>query len=196
MLCQEGQQVCSAEPGRPAPEVCNTRDDDCDGETDEGLDCDAPPVPGLQFAGVRTNLTEREVLAGGFRECHRDLYSDTLDQRGMLNGCLRANVLVACREVGADTFEAAAMGLRQNVFEVIPCEPNTENVHNGVNWYLSPNCSFGFGPSDEGLNRRSCDTGAGRDRLCWHTSDNGGYRCGLERGLNRSGLWERIVYHR
>ncbi len=40
----EGDLTCDATPAPPSPEVCNQRDDDCDGQTDEDLGC-APPCP-------------------------------------------------------------------------------------------------------------------------------------------------------
>jgi len=43
--CYKGEALCSTDPGgsddRSRPEVCNGRDDDCDGEFDEDIDC--PP---------------------------------------------------------------------------------------------------------------------------------------------------------
>jgi hypothetical protein len=33
----DGAVVCSAQPGRPRPEVCDDRDNDCNGQTDDGL---------------------------------------------------------------------------------------------------------------------------------------------------------------
>lgn len=37
VICSDGKEVCNAKPGEPQDEVCNQLDDDCDGETDEGL---------------------------------------------------------------------------------------------------------------------------------------------------------------
>ena len=37
LACQGGQLVDSCEPGAPAGEQCNAQDDDCDGDTDEGI---------------------------------------------------------------------------------------------------------------------------------------------------------------
>jgi len=51
--CVVGQQTCDANGRwgscndvRPVAESCNSRDDDCDGQTDEGLNCAAPPAGG------------------------------------------------------------------------------------------------------------------------------------------------------
>ncbi len=41
-VCGVGQmEECSAMPGQPSAEVCDNADNDCDGSTDEGLNCDS-----------------------------------------------------------------------------------------------------------------------------------------------------------
>jgi hypothetical protein len=37
--CNNGVRACSAQPGQPQFEVCDQRDNDCDGQTDEGFAC-------------------------------------------------------------------------------------------------------------------------------------------------------------
>ncbi len=77
----------------------------------------------------------------------------------------------------------------------MPAEANAFQVHNGAHWYYSPDHSFGFVPLGEAVNRQPCDTNQGRaaERLCWHTRDFGGWRCGATTGLNQSMEWERVV---
>jgi len=51
MRCADGGAVCDAKPGDPAAELCNARDDDCDGAVDE--DAEAPCYEGPRgTAGV------------------------------------------------------------------------------------------------------------------------------------------------
>jgi hypothetical protein len=199
--CEDGEVLCTANPGEPTPERCNDLDDDCDSETDEDLDCNGDPGPGLplNFPGVNLDLDLQRVLDGGFALCYSDLYDAEIDEQSLLRGCGRGTILMACRAVDEpDRFTVAAMGQRREVFREIPCDDDDGTLHNSVRWYFTPDCSMGFGPSQSPLDRSICDTSnvQSAERLCWHTVDVGGYRCGAREGLNRSGAWEQLVFHR
>ena len=194
--CSEGREICDGEPSPPTPERCNGIDDDCDGRSDEDGVCGVPPGDALQFRGVRDDLTEDAVLDGGFRQCYSDLYGAPFSLDRMLRACNLPTVLVACRRVNSGTFTTAAMGVRNRVFVDTPCNRTAHHTTNGVDWYMSRDCSFGYAPEDSELSRSSCDTTPGPDRLCWHTEEVGGYRCGAQAGLNNDNGWERVVFHR
>jgi hypothetical protein len=47
VACIDGDEVPSCEPGAPSAETCDGQDNDCDGQTDEGVTLPAPPTCGL-----------------------------------------------------------------------------------------------------------------------------------------------------
>ncbi|MCA9559413.1 MAG: hypothetical protein KC583_12710, partial [Myxococcales bacterium] len=57
VACVEGAPQCDAEPGAPGAEICNGRDDDCDGTTDE----DAADVGEPCIEGVGTCAAEGQL---------------------------------------------------------------------------------------------------------------------------------------
>ncbi|MCB9552556.1 MAG: putative metal-binding motif-containing protein [Myxococcales bacterium] len=57
LVCQKGRPVDTCKPGEPGAEVCDGRDDDCDGRVDEGI------------APVRTACGQGACAANGERTC-------------------------------------------------------------------------------------------------------------------------------
>ncbi|MCA9540351.1 MAG: hypothetical protein KC620_15740, partial [Myxococcales bacterium] len=193
--------------------VCVPPEEDCAALGDEdgnGLaDCADPACIGtplcrqagpLAFEGIRTDMAQAEATDLGFVQCFRDLYNVRIDHVAMLANCQAAQVLVACRPVGAAGFTVAATGERDEVFAEVAAGADIAHDHNGARWYYTPNFSFGFGPLGSVLSRSQCDTSNDQAqlKLCWHTLDFdvGGYRCGATTGLNNNAGWERLVYQR
>jgi hypothetical protein len=107
--------------------------------------------------------------------------------------------MLACRQVGSDTFKLLAHAPREDVL-FFTGTSNTAHDANGVGWYYSDSYSWGFAKQGDPLKRGSCDTESinPTQRLCWHTSNgnlSGGWRCGSATSLNGSATWERVVLH-
>ena len=156
--------------------------------------------PGLRFQGIRTDLTEAEVVAGSFVPCYAANYSDNRPLENILGACNQDVLLMGCRQVGNASLQVAAMGLRDEVVFDVGDGNQAFHEHNGVSWYFSQNASWGFFATGTGVNRNSCDTAnAEADRrLCWHTGGaniNNGWRCGADTGLSGEN-WQRVVYQR
>ncbi len=153
----------------------------------------------LSFPGVQNDLPLADVIAGGFEVCFTDLYGADLDTATMMQACDGAVLMVACRQVGQDNLQVAAMGLNEEVFTVVPNEREASHDHNGVQWYYGEDYSMGFANVGQTLARNQCDVNDedAATRLCWHTVGAvGGYRCGATEGLNNNNDWERLVLHR
>jgi hypothetical protein len=90
--CVGGVRTCSAQPGQPQLEICDQRDNDCDGQTDEGFVCRI-------FASCRAALAagarESGVYRIGNNQFFRDLYCDQVTDGGgwMLVGSTREQTL-------------------------------------------------------------------------------------------------------
>lgn len=157
-------------------------------------------VRGVTFFGVRINQNINTYLQRGFRPCLRTAYDSRVSLDDVQAACHGDVLMMGCREVGSNILKVAAVGARNEVFEDVGDERNSVNPHNGVNWYYSPDRSWGFAPGGQEVNRSSCDVNNldNNDRICWHTnSDNmtAGWRCGDQRALN-SAEWERVVLDR
>ena len=223
LQCDEaGAAICvPVGPAEPQEEVCNGRDDDCNGEIDDvagvGEACVAgegvcanegtlvcPEIEGgapvgLALEGIQQNLPEAQIRSLGLSPCWTGLYNAGAPSVAqILEQCDQGVLMMGCRPVGADAFTLAAMGEREIILQDSGREANPENVHNGVNWYFSAEYSWGFGPVGEALSRNSCDTGntLPEQRMCWHTSGgniSSGYRCGAT-FLNGNAGWERVIF--
>ncbi|MFN3200918.1 MAG: lectin-like protein [Bradymonadia bacterium] len=158
--------------------------------------------PFLYFEGAANDVDEIDIINGGFEQCFSGLYGQGgTSVASVLEECSSPVLMLACRPVGAETFQVAAMGEREVILQDSGRENNPTNEHNGLNWYFSNTYSWGFGPAGEALSRNSCDTNNRdrNDRLCWHTSGgnfNGGWRCGSNTGLNGNNGFERVIFQR
>ncbi len=149
--------------------------------------------------GPRVDLTEEDVIGGGFVPCYRGEYSETVALEDITAACDDSVLMLACRPVGETTLQVAAMGTRDGVLQDDGNAADAAHQHNGSTWYFNEGRSWGFAGAQQAVARNSCDTnGAGEDtRLCWHTNGGNlrpGWSCGSNRGIG--GDWERIVYQR
>jgi hypothetical protein len=115
----------------------------------------------------------------------------------ILSSCNKTNLLLGCRPKNSTVLTVAAMGNRADVLYNCSSISNCVRVANGVGWYYSNSYSWGFAKENDPVVRNSCDTGNTNPayRLCWHTQNQGGYRCGSVSKLNSDATWEKIIYH-
>ncbi|MCA9546243.1 MAG: hypothetical protein KC613_17685, partial [Myxococcales bacterium] len=128
---------------------------------------------GLHFEGVRANVPQAELEAGGFQLC----WSGTYGQGGtpvaqILADCGDDILLMGCRQAGQANLLVAAMGERAEVLTDVGNQQQGLHNHNGVDWYFSDSYSWGFVGEGTGVSRNSCDTANVQPelRMCWHTS--------------------------
>ncbi|MEE2755303.1 MAG: putative metal-binding motif-containing protein [Myxococcota bacterium] len=94
--------VCSATAGSPSQEICDGRDNDCDGRTDESLRRDCDPVGGQCAAGVSTCRNGRWGNCAGRQEPGNELCNDRDDD---CDGRVDEDLV---RECGQDEGECTA----------------------------------------------------------------------------------------
>lgn len=99
----------------------------------------------------------------------------------ILSQCNGTNLLLGCRAVGCSNLFVAAIGNRADVL---------------YNCGLTATCTKRANGFDN-VTGSSCDVASTNTayRLCWHTQNNGGYRCGSIINLNLATTWERVIYH-
>lgn len=155
--------------------------------------------------GPQTNVPVDTVVNGGWTQCYIDEYIDTMNVQEVLGQCPENLLMLACRETGSDTLLLLAQGNRSEVTFDTGVNMDVTHIANGVGWYFNDNGavddqgdSWGFVRAGDSVLKDNCDedtSGANDQRLCWHLSNNvGGYRCGVEEGLNNSPDYERIVF--
>jgi len=148
--------------------------------------------------GPQTDVPVATVTGGGWTECYRDLYVNTLDADEVLADCPESLLMLSCRPTGSDTLTLLAQGNRSDVTFDTGNNLGVTHIANGVGWYFNDTArnSWGFVRAGDSVEKDNCDTddsGANDERLCWHIQD-GGYRCGVTEDLNESESFERIVY--
>lgn len=196
--CTIGTTCASGVCTDPTDEIlaCVTDDACCPGGCAAGTDGDC-----LYWqSGVQQNVPDAALV--GWSQCHTETYADSgAALPTVLSSCDGANLLLACRPVGAASWTLLAMAPRADVLFECGFAQNCTMQSNGVGWYYSDSYSWGFAPGGQAVNRNSCDYNDGgqtvpEQRLCWHTGDgtfNSGYRCGSN-DLNGDGGWERAIF--
>lgn len=79
--CRDGKTVDTCQPGTPSPETCNSKDDDCDGQTDEGI----TPIPCTAATGC---IGHRACVNGNYSaECTAPPLVAEICADGLDNDC-------------------------------------------------------------------------------------------------------------
>jgi len=164
---------------------------------------EASADPNYAPFGPQTNVPIQTVTDGGWTECYRDTYDIHMDADAVLASCPGDLLILSCLPTGSDTLTLLAAGARSDVTFDTGINLDELHIANGVGWYFNNTGdgelgeSWGFVRAGDIVEKDNCDTddsGANDERLCWHLSDDGGYRCGAITGLNESDSFERIVY--
>lgn len=184
-----------------------------DGEVDDGEECDdgndqqgdgcaACAWEPWQHEGVAHNIPIADLH--GWSQCWTDDYSGTaeLPIGSLAESCTKAQLLVACLPVDADTLVLAAHAPREDVMFPVDHSAGERHEANGVAWYWSPNYDdgdlVGFAPAG---NTTKCNTKGEDEQLCWKTNVETfsfGTRCGAKLGFTDPDAltWQRIVFER
>ncbi len=196
-VCPAGQPVLSVNPDGSV--VCDTNLSN----RVTNIESNLLAVTDYRPVGPQTNVMALQVALGGWTVCYSELYN--LAPGGslatILAACNKANLMLACRPVGTNTYGVLAQAPRADVIFSTPVDTTTTHVANGTEWYFNTSYSWGFAKAGDAVSKNSCDTGVAADaeqRMCWHTSGgnlNQGWRCGSSEGLF-SGAWERVILHR
>lgn len=149
-------------------------------------------------SGILQNVLESDLT--GWTQCFSDDYGNyNTPFTTIVSQCDKAKLLIGCKPTGTQTLTLAAMADRNDVLFDCGQQANCTHLANGVGFYYSDTWSWGFAPSNVGVNRNSCDVGDGSggddQRMCWHSWGgfiNGGYRCGNNYPFDSS--WTRVVF--
>lgn len=148
--------------------------------------------------GPQTDVPVDVVTGGGWVECFRNLYIESVDTAEVLAQCPGGRLMLACRSTGSAVLTLLAQGDRNDVVFDTGNNPDVLHEANGVGWYFNLALgSWGFVRAGDSVIKDECDvdtTGANDERLCWHADAGGGWRCGATQGLNGSEEFERVVY--
>jgi hypothetical protein len=157
-----------------------------------------PVIQPFSPVGPQVNVAEGELV--GWTRCFRDTYADgAASIATILTQCDGADLLLACRPVGASRFTVLAAAPRADVTTDTGVT-NTPHDANGTGWYFNDDYSWGFAGQGDAIDRISCDVESTNPerRLCWHTGSgtmDAGWRCGTATDVF-DGSWERVIYHR
>lgn len=148
-------------------------------------------------SGVQHNVAVSDVLSGGWSVCYSATYGTPLGTSAStaLANCHGSNIMMAGMVTGASTYSILAEApLADVTFDTGAANNGVVHVANGVEWYNADNWSWGFAAVGDSVNKFSCDTTAGTERLCWHTSGSvGGYRVGDTLFLNSSTAYTKVI---
>jgi hypothetical protein len=150
--------------------------------------------------GPQTNVALSTVTQGGWTECFTAYYNYGLDTKiaSILSACSGSKLMMACKPTNSSTIQLLAWAPRDDVlFQTSAVNP--KHYVEGPSWYFSTTkpYSWGFAKEGDDIKRAQCDYGApvnGKYRLCWHTNDSKGFRCGEKTYPGSS--YERMIFHR
>ena len=101
-------------------------------------------------------------------------------------------ILIGARHKNSSALALCAMGMKQKVLrETFENETTKEN---GCFFYHWKNHSFGFSGSSL-VQLGTADLSEGKDKISWHLTGRGGYRCGSLTSLNESKEWEKMLFY-
>ncbi|CAF1051250.1 unnamed protein product [Adineta steineri] len=108
--------------------------------------------------------------------------------------CKKQIIVGAIQGSSSTILKLAAMGPSEILLLDSPLNEPTK--FGNVNWYLTPDYSFGFAPSCSVINCFCADYGEkdnSENRLSWHLSGDGGYRAGIFKDLVHDNEWRKII---
>ena len=168
-----------------------------DGNIAPGDGCnESCEVEKYEAEGPQKNV--EKALLFGWEECYVGSYDEAGDSLESLFGeCSKANLMLACRQVGSSTFALLSHAPREAVFKDT-MKSDIPTIANGSGWYFNDDWSWGFAPLGAPIHLATCDIEASEPelRLCWHTGANtllAGWRCGATGIMSND--WERVVLH-
>jgi cysteine-rich repeat protein len=170
-----------------------------DGNVADSDGCEATCAITQKFTAVGPQVNFPAGLLSGWTTCWSGTYAGMTPVVDIVAACTKANLMLACRPVGATAFALLAHAPREAVLTDTG-NGNVPTNANGSGWYFSDSHSLGFAKEGDPILRNSCDYGDDVNsdlRLCWHTtagSVDSGYRCGAN-NLNGDDSWERVVLH-
>ena len=146
------------------------------------------------FIGVPQGVVE----ADGWSVCFSEPFdgASTSLTTILSQECTGANLMLACRPIGDDTFTVAAYAPRDDVTFDTTTDRTTTHLANGTEWYFNYSRSWGFAAAGVPVQKQTCDTDGtdAEHKMCMHTSDgvlSPGWRCGTNTGVNSG--WERVI---
>jgi len=154
-------------------------------------------LPVVKYTAVGPQVNVPAASLAGWTACYTGKFNEnTPTVASVLAACTKANLMLACRPVGAANFTLLAHAPRVDVIKDTG-QGNVVTVSNGSGWYFNNSWSWGFAKQGDAVARNSCDTQNVNPTLrqCWHTGGgnmNSGYRCGSN-FLNGNAGWERVV---
>jgi hypothetical protein len=158
-------------------------------------------MPTYYPSGPQTGVTVATVTGGGWTQCFLGLYGTPFgnDASGALSGCGTGDLLMlAARETGSNTLLVLAAAPRADTLTNTGAADNgITHIANGSGWYYAPLWSWGFVLAGDPVSKFSCDTNNTNAalKLCWHTESGiGGWRAGVNTGLNNSTAFERLIF--
>lgn len=153
--------------------------------------------------GPQADVPVVKVLMNGWSQCYQDLYNNSgTPIATILSDCSKANLMLACKEVGSEVYKLLAAAPRADATFDTGNNATTTHAANGTEWYFNDSRSWGFAKGGDAVSKTTCDTGVPANpelRLCFHTSGgniSGGWRCGATEVLNNQAGWERVILHK